>query len=270
MARSSLHTSLALLVALVSGCGTAGPSTSDAGQPGVADPTAATQPSADSDGDRLPADQDQCPNTPAGVAVDGNGCSIAQRKAQTSSAMPAGSDVPGSEGNGANAGGANAAAQGRQASNADGTVGANGFAVFVLDPEGALPVTLRTLASNVSALENGFALAGTVTVDVPGNAHVTLAEAKVSLGYDASKGSGLQRFEGSVRLPFPNLGFMQGVSVSDPVYAAVGYDFGQRLTNVDAPLEAERKYLYFTFSTGFQAKLGDMTVSAGNGQSVTM
>ena len=265
MARSSLHTSLVLLVALVSGCGNVGQSGTEAGQPGLADPTAAAQPHADQDGDKLSADQDLCPNTPAGVAVDGNGCSLAQRQAQAASATDAPNGTAGVGG-----GGTDTSPKGAQAGLVDGTVAANGFAVFVLDPEGALPITLRTLASNVSDLENGFALSGTVTVDVPGNAHVTLAEAKVSLSYDRAKGSGLQNFEGSVRLPIPALGFMQGVTVSDPVYAAVGYDLGSRLTNIDAPIEADRKYLYFTFSAGFEAKVGDLTVSAAKNQSVTM
>ncbi len=153
----------------------------------------------------------------------------------------------------------------------DGSVAPNGFAVFVLDPKGAVPVTLRTLASNVTNLASGgFALNGTVTVDVPGNAHLTLAEAKLELGYDSQKGEGLQGFSGSVRLPFPDLGFMQGVSVSDPVYAAVGYDLGKHLTNVDAPIQDDRKYLYFTFSAGFEAQIGSMTISGAKNQSVTM
>jgi len=265
MARSYLHTSLSLLVALLAGCGNAGPSTADAGQPGIADPTAEAQPNGDSDGDRLAADQDLCPNTAAGAAVDGNGCSLAQREARAGNGAPAQNGAPDSDAHGTHAG-----AEGTQAAIVDGAVAANGFAAFVLDPQGAVPVTLRTLASNVSALANGFAIAGTITVDVPGNAHVTLAEAKVSLTYDAAKGNGLQSFAGVVRLPFPELGFMQGVSVSDPVYAAVGYDIGSALTHVDAPIQPDRKYLYFTFSTGFEAKVGGMTVSAANNQSVTM
>jgi hypothetical protein len=32
----------------------------------------------DSDGDGVPDERDQCPNTPPGAVVDGNGCSIAQ------------------------------------------------------------------------------------------------------------------------------------------------------------------------------------------------
>ena len=82
MARSYLHTSLALLVAFVSGCGSAGHSANDvAGKPGVSDPTAPSAPTGDADQDGLAADQDLCPNTPAGSNVDGNGCSAAQRAA---------------------------------------------------------------------------------------------------------------------------------------------------------------------------------------------
>jgi len=266
MARSYLHTSLALL-AFVSGCGGAAQPTTDTGQPDIADPTAAAEPSTDNDGDGFSADQDLCPNTRAGVAVDGNGCSLVQREAQASSAA---AEENGSSSNGASGPSADPKTNGARVSLVDGTVAPNGFAVFVLDPQGALPITLRTLASNVTKLENGFALEGTVTVDVPANAHVTLAEAKVSLSYDSAKGAGLQHFDGSVRLPFPALGFMRGVSVSDPVYAAVGYDLGKQLTNVDAPIEADRKYLYFTFSAAFEAKVGDMTVSGAKNQSVTM
>ncbi|HEX3850239.1 MAG TPA: hypothetical protein VHW01_04685, partial [Polyangiaceae bacterium] len=194
MARSYLHTSLALLVAFVSGCGTAGHSASDVtGTPGVADPTATAKPTGDGDADGLAADQDLCPNTPAGVAVDGNGCSAAQR-AQNNAMPGAANGQPGPNGQpdanvggGANTGGGTGtSASVNGGANvqavADGTVAPNGFAVFVLDPNGPVPITLRTLASNVENLaDGGFALTGTVLIDAPNNAHITLAEAKLSL-----------------------------------------------------------------------------------------
>ena len=276
MARSALHTSLVLLTALVSGCGSAGhSSTEGAGEPTLADPTAASQPAADKDSDGLAADQDLCPNTPAGVTVDGNGCSKEQRATRgdrAATGMTETSDTTTDTDQGAaGTGPSTGTGPGSELAQAqDGVVAPNGFAVFVLDPEGAAPVTLRTLASNVTKQDNGFALAGTITIDVPGDRHITLAQASVQLAYDAEKGSGLQSFRGSARVPFPDLGFMEGVSVSDPVYAAVGYDLGPNITNVDAPIEADRKYLYFTFSAGFSASVGSMTVSGGDGQSVTM
>ena len=234
MPGSSLRTSsLLLCLAFTAACGSSGHSSSDV----------ATPPSSDTDSDGVPADQDLCPNTPAGVAVDGNGCSAPQRTQSGASAQ----------------------------SSDDGAVTPNGFAVFVLDPKGAVPVVLRTLASNVEHLANGgFALTGTVLIDAPNDAHITLAEAKVTLSYDASKGEGLQGFDGMVRLPFPNLGFMQGVSVDNRVYAAVGYDVGRNIPNVSASVDAERKYLYFAFSTGFTANVGDLSISSTDTESVTM
>ncbi|HEY0467204.1 MAG TPA: hypothetical protein VGC79_23550, partial [Polyangiaceae bacterium] len=128
MARSSVQTSLVLLVALISGCGNAGQSSSDAGQPGIADPTATAEPNADHDGDNLSADQDLCPNTPAGVPVDGNGCSLAQREARASNAASEQSSTPSNGASGAGGSSADAKTSGPQAALADGTVTPNGFA----------------------------------------------------------------------------------------------------------------------------------------------
>jgi hypothetical protein len=267
MARSHIFTSLVLITSLVAGCAGDGGAVHDDGTDATnqADPNAQKDPTSDSDTDGLPADQDLCPGTAAGAKVDGNGCSTEQRvngKGGTSS------------GNGGDDGaaGERGSADGTVDSEVlpDGDVTPNGFAVFTLDPEGAVPVVLRTLASNVTKLENGFALAGTVMIDVPNDEHVTLLEAKVSLEYDSKKGTGLQSFNGEVRVPFPSIGYMDGVNVSDPFYASVGYDLGKNLTRVEAPLKDDRRYLYFNFSAGFEAQLGDMTVSGAANQSVTM
>lgn len=281
MVRSSIFTSLVVITSLVSGCagsaGSAGQQSSGDTDANQADPMAKDEPRSDSDTDGLPADQDLCPGTADGAKVDGNGCSAEQRAAGGGTGKGGkGSNSGNGDDAGSAQGGAGSTSTGGGNANgngeplADGEVAPNGFAVFTLDPDGAVPVTFRTLQSNVTRLEHGFSLVGTVMIDAPNNEHITLLEAKVSLDYDAKKGTGLQSFNGSVRLPFPNLGFMQDVSVNDPVYASVGYDSGKNLTQVDAPLKDDRKYLYFTFSTGFEAKLGDMTVSAPANQSVTM
>jgi len=268
MARSHIFTSLVLITSLVAGCAGEGGAVHDDGsdETNQADPNAQKDPTSDSDTDGLPADQDLCPGTAAGAQVDGNGCSTEQR-------------ANGKGGKKQNGNGGNDGAAG-ETGNPDGPVDSevlpdgevtpNGFAVFTLDPDGAVPVVFRTLASNVIKLENGFSLVGTVMIDVPNDEHVTLLEAKVSLEYDSKKGTGLQSFNGEARVPFPSIGYMDGVKVSDPVYASVGYDLGKNLTRVEAPLKDERRYLYFNFSAGFEAKLGDMTVSGAANQSVTM
>jgi hypothetical protein len=277
MARSSIFTSLVLITSLVSGCAGSGGAVHDNGgtDTNQADPTAQKDPQGDGDGDGVPADQDLCPGTAAGAKVDGNGCSAEQRAngGGTGKISKSGKSGGNADTGSAGAAGANGNPSDTNAAEivADGDVTPNGFAVFTLDPQGTVPITFRTLQSNVTKLENGFDLAGTVVIDVPNNQHVTLLDAKVSLKYDAAKGAGLQSFEGTVRVPFPAIGFMSDTTVSDPVYASVGYDLGANLTKkLDAPLKDERKYLYFTFSAGLSAQLGDMTVSAGNGQSATM
>lgn len=265
MSRSHLFTSLVLITSLASGCAGNGGAVTGEGGANQADPQAQKEPTSDSDTDGLPADQDLCPGTADGAKVDGNGCSADQRAEGTGG----GGEHTGGNGEAGGAGQKGETGGGHEVL-PDGEVAPNGFAVFTLDPEGAVPVVLRTLASNVTKLPNGFALAGTVMIDVPNNEHITLLEAKVSLEYDSAKGAGLQAFNGSVRVPFPNVGFMKGVEVKDPLYASVGYDLGKNLTQVDAPLKDERKYLYFTFSAGFEAQLGEMTVSGAANQSVTM
>lgn len=274
MARSNLFTSLALIASLTVGCAGSGAATNENGgsDSGQSDPTAQDNPQGDTDTDGLPADQDLCPGTPAGAPVDGNGCSSEQRAAGSQGTAGhkggRGNATEGGVGGTANVNGGDPAVD--NVVLPDGEVTPNGFAVFTLDPDGAVPVVLRTLASNVTQLDNGFALAGTVMIDAPNDQHITLLEAKVNLEYDAKKGTGLQAFNGSVRVPFPNLGYMSNAEVKDPVYAAVGYDLGKNLTQVDAPLKDERKYVYFTFSAGLEASVGDLSIAVGPGQSATM
>lgn len=266
MARSYVLTSLILIASLVAGCaGEGGAVHEGTDETNQADPKAKSDPSSDSDTDGLPADQDLCPGTTASAKVDGNGCSSEQR------ASGNGGKKSNGNGNGNDgAAGENGNPDVDSEMLPDGEMTPNGFAVFTLDPEGAVPVVLRTLASNATQLENGFALAGTVMIDAPNDRHVTLLEAKVSLEYDTEKGVGLQSFNGEARVPFPSIGFMEGVKVNDPLYASVGYDLGKNLSRVEAPLQDERKYLYFNFSAGFEAQLGEMSISGPANQSVTM
>jgi len=221
--------------------------------------------SQDGDGDGLPTDQDLCPGTAKGDTVDGNGCSEAQKSAAGGAGGSAGS-----AGSAGASGSEYAAAAKDWEPSKDGITENNGFATFVLDPKGKVPAVLRTLAKNVKKLSDGFELNGSVMIEAPGNQHVTLAEGKLMLKYDAAKGEGLQSFEGTARLPFPNIGFMDGVQVNDLVYCSVGWELGKDIQNVDAPLKDERKYFYFTFSAGLDAQIGSMSVSTAVNQSATM
>lgn len=289
MVRPVAYTSLILMAALVTGCaggnetersndpvpGAVDPGSDDDGDGVVAAhdrcPEASTSKwtgadgcaeSQDGDADGLPTDRDLCPGTPKGESVDGNGCSESQKS---------GGSASGGGGTGGSASAAEYASAAKDWEAAkDGLVEDNGFATFVLDPKGKVPAVLRTLAKNVKKLSNGFELSGSVMIEVPGNQNVTLAEGKLKLEYDAAKGEGLQSFEGTARLPFPALGFMDGVQLNDLVYCSVGWELGKDIQNVDAPLKDERKYFYFTFSAGLDAQIGSMSISTPVNQSATM
>lgn len=289
MARSISFTSVVLLAALVTGCSAAEDAASharagQAGAPGHLPP--GVDPASDDDGDGVPAardlcldsepgqasgadgcaahedgdedglptDQDLCPGTPKGEPVDADGCSESQK----------------ASGSGSEASKDNIEAGKNWSNTDDGKVAGNGFATFILDPKGAFPVVLRTLAKNVKTLASGFELSGTVLMQVPGDEQVKLLEAKVTLAYDAAKGEGLQSFQGTCRLPFPDFGFMAGVTVDDLAYAYVGYDLGKNIESLDAPIKDERKYFFFNFSAGLSAQVSNTTVSVGPGVSTTM
>lgn len=256
MAHRRLITPCFLIALLASACtGAPGANGSDDDNGGGNVTDVETQ---DGDDDGLSTDRDLCPGTAAGVAVDGNGCSEEQReesekaKESGAAAEPTSGDI------------------GEWKSSDDGSVSSNGFATFVLDPQGAFPVVLRTLEQNVTRRELGFDLKGTVLVDVPGGEPITLLEAEVALDYGSDQAAGLQSFRGAVRLPFPNIGFAADSSVKDPIHAAVGYDYGRNVSDVEVPLDENRKYFYFTFSAGLEAEIGDLDVSTPVNQSATM
>lgn len=228
MVRSRFFTSLVVLASFVSGCAGSG---EDAGSGGGltsgADPSAISDPGADADGDGLPGDQDLCPGTAANAKVDGNGCTAEQREASGSGQRGSGKGLASDPGASSDPTAGSEEGESNGAELADGEVTPNGFAVFTLDPDAASPVIFRTLASNVKQLESGFELTGTVLVDVPNDEHVTLLEASVKLEYDAATGQGLQRFSGTVRLPFPSIGFMSDVEFDDLDVETIGYFNGE-------------------------------------------
>jgi hypothetical protein len=63
---------------------------------------------------------------------------------------------------------------------------------------------------------------------------------------------------------------MDGVELADLAQVQVGYDYGRNLQDLDAPVLDDRRYLFFSFSTGLEASAGPVTLSAPNGQSVTL
>ncbi len=98
---------------------------------------------------------------------------------------------------------------------------------------------------------------------------VVLGEALVTML--AAEGDDFGPFEtiiGSVRVPFPEIGFLAGISVDQTPMAAIGLEVGANI-DLGVPLLPEVRYLFFNFSGSFEASLGPVSFDAG-GPSATL
>lgn len=205
-------------------------------------------PPVDEDGDGVARDRDLCPGSPRGLRVDANGCADTQREPAPPPDAPR--VIPES-----------------------GTVAPNGFMTLVLDPRGRFPMVFRALAANVRRVAEGFEVNGTLVLECPGGQSVTLVEASLVFERGATSAD-LTQLHGTVRVPFPRFGVLDGVEVADLARASVGFASGAELMGrrlvERAPLAPERKYLYFTFSAQFSASRGPLSLSAGGGADTTL
>ncbi len=86
----------------------------------------------------------------------------------------------------------------------------------------------------------------------------------------------IERLHGTAEVPFPSFGVLNDVAVTTPAQAEVGLDIGKNLSYLNAPLEADRRYLFFTIGSGFDvaAKTDTATkqfeISVPAGQSATL
>lgn len=224
------------------GAQNAGQAGSDSNHAGASDDGESGPPTrlVDSDSDGVGDDRDLCPGTASGVKVTPAGCELAADKAAQ---IPWGQPIP---------------ASAAQVTPATGSVEVNGFMSFVVDPRGPLPMVFRARASSVQELEHGYHVTGAVLLDVPGG-NITLAEADVTFELGGSIADGVTKLSGSARVPFPDFGAPESVELETPM-AKLGLELGRNLAELKAPLQDERRYLYFDFSDQLSAKVGAMVI----------
>jgi hypothetical protein len=99
--------------------------------------------------------------------------------------------------------------------------------------------------------------------------NLPILEATLVFEYGARPEDGLARLKGTAEVPLPSLGFLDNLVETTAPMASVGFDTGDHLTALDAPLVADRKYLTFTYSTALSAAAGPVTISAPGGRSMT-
>ncbi len=103
---------------------------------------------------------------------------------------------------------------------------------------------------------------------------LTLPKAQLDVAIDAE--NQIQRLYGAVEIPFPTLGVLSDVHMVQPMLAEVGLDVGGNLSHLAAPLDPERRYLYFNVDSGMDlagkvAGTGaSLDLSAPAGQALTL
>lgn len=134
---------------------------------------------------------------------------------------------------------------------------------------------IAALQSQPDALPAGTRLAidDDLTLTLPlGDIVLPKAQLDVELG----EGSRIQRLHGTAELPFPSLDALGSRGPVQPARAAVGLDLGKNLGRLDAPLDPERRYLFFDISTGLNMTVQDqedgaaLNLSAPAGQRLTL
>ncbi|HEY3499789.1 MAG TPA: hypothetical protein VGK73_34090, partial [Polyangiaceae bacterium] len=145
----------------------------------------------------------------------------------------------------------------------------NGYVALVIDRDSATPFIFHTLASNVKELAEGFEVHGALLLTTP-LGQLPIANASVVFEYGEDRKKGLERLRGDVNLPFPSFGATAGFEVSDLVRASIGLDSGKNLAQLDAPIAEDRRYLFFQFEAGFQAKNGPVGISLPGGEDGTL
>jgi hypothetical protein len=92
---------------------------------------------------------------------------------------------------------------------------------------------------------------------------IVLAESIVTIL--VGEGAGFGPFEtiiGTVRVPFPDVGFLAGISIDETPMSTIGLDYGVNI-DLGVPLLPDVQYLFFNFSGNFQASLGPVSFDAG-------
>jgi len=288
---AAYHALLLSLAAGVTACGGSGPADADAdGRTDTVDLCPETPAGtsvgpdgcgATDDGDRdgLKSGDDVCAGTAPGAEVDAFGCSKAQREQGIGSSVTGGSGEPREDGTGtpnmmgapAGSSAASTAAESKgliEHPPETGTV-TNGYVALVLDRNTSRPFVFHTFASNVTKTDAGFDVHGALLLATP-LGQLPIANASVTFAYGADASAGLETVRGDANVPFPSLGAAQGFSADDLVSASLGFDSGENLADLGAPLNDDRKYLFFQFAAGVSVHNGPLTLSLPGGEDATL
>lgn len=113
----------------------------------------------------------------------------------------------------------------------------------------------------------GVELADDVTISLP-TGELSLADANLVLTLDEA--GKISTLRGSAAAPVPTFGLMGDWQVVTPARVDVGFDRGDALTNLNAPLQAERRYFFMDAEAGLHLLSSSMALTAQPGHRATL
>jgi hypothetical protein len=248
--RASLLTLIGItFLATVTACGPEGPGTNEPDPEDDLPPASYDAKTPDDDNDGVPAEQDFCPGSVEGAAVDEHGCSVNQDIART--LVPdqlALADIDGD--------GVSTKTEGMLAALPPSRVRQRGFVGFVAARTQGGPVILF-------AHENSVSEADSDTFDVEGDVAVASADGflimtDADLRLNLNEAGDVRGITGVANVPLPEFGLLGGAGVSGFAQAVVGLGRGNNLADeFDAPLDRGRDYLYFNLQASCAITVAD-------------
>jgi hypothetical protein len=145
---------------------------------------------------------------------------------------------------------------------------AKGLCVITLGPTAQPPVHFETELVNMQRLPDGSLRISNQLDLVMSDARWTLTEASVIFKRSAD-GQGIDRLSGEARIPFDQIPILDKAKTGGGVMAALGYDQGKNLDQLDAPINADTHYLFFAFKESFSVSFGfdDLGIPVRGGDS---
>ncbi len=80
----------------------------------------------------------------------------------------------------------------------------------------------------------------------------------------------LERLNGSAQTVIPTFAMSDQVRIRGPFSASFGYDYGSELTEVDAPLLPDSKYMYLRLGSGLDIDVGEEVAADAEGLTVSI
>jgi hypothetical protein len=113
----------------------------------------------------------------------------------------------------------------------------------------------------------GIELQDDVTITLP-KGTLSLADADLVLTLDEA--GKIATLRGSAAAPVPTFGLLGDWQVVTPARVSVGYDRGAMLTELNAPLQAERRYFFIDAEAGLHLATQGMALTSDAGQRATL